>query len=296
MSTHGKVGNLAEIKALQKALDRRLSHHIRTLFRRQYWQFSIGVSSGLKRLLDIVVSLVALCVLFMPFVLLAVLIKMTSHGPAVYVQTRVGQGGGHFKFYKFRSMYHEAPDEDAVRDSSKEIGVQKDLPLNTPANDEADLDRIPLESRSVAIAGGGHEAALAKIQEYRRLLSVDPEKEVRSKVDPNDPNITPMGRFIRKTSIDELPQFYNVLVGEMSLVGPRPPVPSEVERYSLEARKRLDVRPGLTCLWQIRGRSDFTFEQQVDLDKEYILSQSLVRDLVILVQTIPAIIIGRGAY
>ena len=111
-----------------------------------------------------------------------------------------------------------------------------------------------------------------------------------------DPRITRIGRFIRKTSIDELPQFFNVLFGDMSLVGPRPPLPSEVQKYTLEDRKRLNIKPGLTCLWQIKGRSDIPFKEQVRLDKEYIQSQSLKQDLLILLRTVPAIISGRGAY
>ena len=111
-----------------------------------------------------------------------------------------------------------------------------------------------------------------------------------------DPRITRVGRIIRKTSIDELPQFFNVLFGDMSLVGPRPPLPSEVQKYTLEDRKRLNIKPGLTCLWQIKGRSDIPFKEQVRLDKEYIQAQSLKQDLVILLRTIPAIISGRGAY
>ena len=111
-----------------------------------------------------------------------------------------------------------------------------------------------------------------------------------------DPRITRVGRFIRKTSIDELPQFFNVLFGDMSLVGPRPPLPSEVQKYTLEDRKRLNIKPGLTCLWQIKGRSDIPFKEQVRLDKEYIQSRSLKQDLMILLRTIPAIISGRGAY
>ena len=111
-----------------------------------------------------------------------------------------------------------------------------------------------------------------------------------------DPRITPVGRILRKTSMDELPQFFNVLFGDMSLVGPRPPLPSEVQQYSLEDRKRLDVKPGLTCLWQIQGRSDIPFKKQVKLDKEYIQSQSLRKDLLILLRTVPAILSGRGAY
>lgn len=111
-----------------------------------------------------------------------------------------------------------------------------------------------------------------------------------------DPRITPAGRILRKTSMDELPQLFNVLLGDMSLVGPRPPLPQEVMKYSLEDRKRLNVIPGLTCLWQISGRSDIPFNRQVELDKEYIHSRGIRKDLVILLKTVPAILTGRGAY
>ena len=112
----------------------------------------------------------------------------------------------------------------------------------------------------------------------------------------DDPRITKVGRFLRRTSLDELPQLWNVFIGDMSLVGPRPPVPSEVLEYTLEDRKRLDVIPGITCLWQIKGRSDIPFNEQVQLDKEYILAPGIWKDIVILFKTIPAIIGGRGAY
>ena len=112
----------------------------------------------------------------------------------------------------------------------------------------------------------------------------------------NDPRITRCGRFIRKYSIDEAPQFFNVLLGDMSLVGPRPPLPSEVAQYSLDDRKRLEILPGITCIWQISGRSDIPFREQVVLDKEYIRGQSLWKDVLILFKTIPAVLAGKGAY
>ena len=112
----------------------------------------------------------------------------------------------------------------------------------------------------------------------------------------HDPRVTPLGRLLRRSSLDELPQLLNVLLGDMSLVGPRPPLPSEVARYSLEDRKRLNAIPGLTCLWQVGGRSDIPFSQQVQLDKAYIHSRSFRGDLAILLRTIPAILTGRGAY
>ena len=111
-----------------------------------------------------------------------------------------------------------------------------------------------------------------------------------------DPRITRIGRFIRKFSLDELPQFYNVLIGDMALVGPRPAVVAEVARYDDHARRRLAVRPGLTCYWQIMGRAELDFNQQVELDLKYIANRSIIEDARILLATPRAIISGRGAY
>ena len=111
-----------------------------------------------------------------------------------------------------------------------------------------------------------------------------------------DPRITRVGKWLRKFSLDEFPQFYNVLRGDMSLVGPRPCLPREVLRYTLAQRRRLEVTPGLTCLWQIGGRSEIDFSGQVQLDVRYIESQSFWGDLAILAKTIPAVLLGKGAY
>jgi exopolysaccharide biosynthesis polyprenyl glycosylphosphotransferase len=111
-----------------------------------------------------------------------------------------------------------------------------------------------------------------------------------------DPRVTWIGRIIRKVSIDELPQLWNVLKGDMSLVGPRPPVPKEVELYTLSDRRRLDIIPGITCIWQVSGRGDIPFDEQVQLDVQYIESQSFWMDIKILLKTIPAVLTGKGAY
>ncbi|MCE5240701.1 sugar transferase [bacterium] len=111
-----------------------------------------------------------------------------------------------------------------------------------------------------------------------------------------DPRITRVGRWIRRTSLDETPQLFHVLMGQMSLVGPRPPLPEEVENYEPWQRERLAIRPGLTCIWQISGRSDIPFERWVELDIEYVRRRSLWLDLKILLLTIPAVLSGRGAY
>jgi len=231
-----------EIDTILREQHDRRDHRARRERRMLLWRFTVRFSFALKRLFDIVFSLLALILLFPLFCIVALLIKLTSPGPVFFSQIRVGQYGRHFRFFKFRSMYIDAEER------KKELAGQ---------NQSAD-------------------GVIFKMK--------------------NDPRITPIGRFLRKTSIDELPQFFNVLCSDMSLVGPRPPLPSEVRQYTLEDRTRLNVKPGLTCLWQISGRSDVPFKQQVYLDREYIRSWSLWHDLVILLRTIPAILSGKGAY
>ena len=140
-----------------------------------------------------------------------------------------------------------------------------------------------------------------------RSMCVDAEEKLASLLEKNrhstgitfkvanDPRVTRIGRWLRKFSLDELPQFYNVLIGDMSLVGPRPPVPREVAKYTWADRRRLEVTPGLTCFWQIGGRSNIDFPEQVQLDVQYIESQNFWLDLKILVKTVPAVLLGRGA-
>jgi lipopolysaccharide/colanic/teichoic acid biosynthesis glycosyltransferase len=121
---------------------------------------------------------------------------------------------------------------------------------------------------------------------------IDPKRFKMKK----DPRITTIGRLIRKTSLDELPQLWCVLKGDMSLVGPRPPLPEEVNHYTIDERRRLDIKPGITCFWQVSGRSTLPFDEQVKLDIKYIESQNATLDVKLLLQTIPAVIFGKGAY
>jgi lipopolysaccharide/colanic/teichoic acid biosynthesis glycosyltransferase len=129
-----------------------------------------------------------------------------------------------------------------------------------------------------------------------QLASLNEHTDPRTFKIKRDPRITPIGRIIRRYSLDELPQFFNILKGDMTLVGPRPALPCEVALYSAEDKRRLEVTPGLTCLWQIRGRGNLPFSQQVQLDIEYIEKRGLLLDLEILAQTLPAVVSGRGAY
>ena len=135
----------------------------------------------------------------------------------------------------------------------------------------------------------------AEARKQALLAQSDMAGSVRFKM-KDDPRITRVGRIIRKTSIDELPQLWNVLTGDMSLVGPRLTMPSETDQYSLRERRRLEVIPGLTCIWQVSGRSDIPFDRQVELDVEYIMSQSLWIDIKLLLKTIPVLLLGKGAY
>lgn len=194
-----------------------------------------------KRTLDMVVASIIL-LLATPFMIVtALLIKLTSRGPVLFAQTRIGLGGKPFTCFKFRSMFADAEDR------------REDL---------LHLNELT--------------GPVFKIK--------------------NDPRMTPIGRILRKFSLDELPQLFNVLRGEMSLVGPRPPVPCEVEQYGSRERMRLSVKPGLTCIWQVSGRSNISFERWIELDLIYIERMSLMLDIELLVKTVPAVITCRGAH
>ena len=161
----------------------------------------------------------------------------------------------------------------------------------------------PVFHRAVRVGRGGRKFTFLKLRSMQRdaeelrglLLHLNESQWPAFKL-TNDPRVTRVGRLLRKTSIDELPQLWHVVRGHMSLVGPRPPFPEEVERYEPWMLRRLAVRPGLTCLWQISGRSDLSFEEWMRLDLEYVDRYSPAMDARILLLTVPAVISGRGAY
>jgi len=161
----------------------------------------------------------------------------------------------------------------------------------------------PVFHRAVRVGRGGRKFTFLKLrsmrvgaEELRGLLLHLNQAEGPAFKLHNDPRVTRVGRWLRKLSLDELPQLCHVLQGSMSLVGPRPPFPEEVERYEPWMLRRLSVKPGLTCLWQIRGRSDLSFEEWMRLDLEYVDRQSFRLDVLILARTLPAVLSARGAY
>jgi len=164
-------------------------------------------------------------------------------------------------------------------------------------------DGGPIFFTQIRVGQFGREFKMYKIrsmcldaeQRLKDLLAKNVHKEGVTFKLKDDPRITCVGKWLRKFSLDELPQLYNVLIGDMSLVGPRPPVPREVAKYSLEHRRRLAIKPGITCIWQISGRSEIDFSGQVQLDVNYIEHQTLWTDFLIMARTIPAVFSGKGA-
>jgi exopolysaccharide biosynthesis polyprenyl glycosylphosphotransferase len=205
-------------------------------------QVSLNIWQGfITRLIDITVSASVLILGLPLWIFLALAIALSSPGPIIYKQTRIGLNGRAFQIHKFRSMYKDAD------------------------------------------------------QRLAQLLSQNEARGPLFKM-KNDPRVTPIGKFLRSTSLDEIPQFINILKGDMSLVGPRPALPREVAQYEEWQKGRLAIKPGLTGLWQVRGRSNLTFDEGVLMDLYYIENWSLRLHIQILLRTIPAVLFSRGAY
>lgn len=195
-----------------------------------------------KRLMDILLSLIAIIFLMPIFIIVAIAIKIEDpKGKIIFTQERNGVYPTTFKMYKFRSMVHNA--EELL----EELNNQNEL-----------------------------TGPVFKMKE--------------------DPRITKVGKFIRKTSIDELPQLFNILKGDMSLVGPRPPIPREVEKYNEYQLQRLSVKPGLTCIWQVSGRNSIDFEQWIELDLQYIRERSILLDIKLIFKTFFVLFGDKNAY
>ena len=196
---------------------------------------------AIKRLIDIIGSLIGIILLSPLYIIIAILIKFDSPGKVVFGHTRKGKGGKDIKVYKFRTMYSNASE---IFESF------------TPEQKE----------------------------EYYTNFKLD-----------NDPRVTKLGGFLRKTSLDELPQLFNILKGDMTIIGPRPIVEKEVEKYGDKAEKLFSVVPGLGGYWQANGRSDTTYEERVEMDMYYIDHMCFTLDAKILFQTIFSVLKGEGA-
>lgn len=200
----------------------------------------------IKRTFDILFSLGALVFCLPLFFSIALAIRLTSRGRAIYSHERIGRGGTTFRCYKFRTMYRDA------------------------------------DSRLKAL--------LSQNEEMRR------EWQMARKL-KRDPRITPIGRFLRKSSLDELPQFWNVFRGDLSVVGPRPVVREEIDQfYGAKASKVLSIRPGITGIWQVSGRSDTSYATRVHHDETYVDTQSMLLDIKLICKTLPAMIFSKGSY
>lgn len=207
----------------------------------RYVPLSNNGNKVIKRTMDLIGSVCGIVIISPLMLILAALVKISSPGPVIFKQERVGLHGKPFYMYKFRSMY--------VNADGKLKEMMKD-------NEQT-----------------GHAFKIK-----------------------NDPRITRTGKWIRRFSIDELPQLINIIKGDMSIVGPRPILTFQMEECSQYERQRLVVQPGLTCYWQIGGRADVTWEEWVELDLDYIEDMSLWTDIKMIVKTIPAVLSGDGAY
>lgn len=195
----------------------------------------------IKRLIDVVCSFLGVLVLSPLFIIIAIIIKMTSKGPVFFSQKRVGKNGKEFDMYKFRSMVVNA------EELKEKLAAQNEM-----------------------------SGPMFKMKD--------------------DPRVTKVGKFIRKTSIDELPQLWNILKGDMSLVGPRPSLPKEVAQFDEWMYKRLEVKPGLTCYWQVSGRNNIDFEDWMKLDVKYVEERSLWIDIKLIFKTVFVLFGDKNAH
>jgi len=208
---------------------------------------NIKVYKLIKKLFDFLFSSFILIAFIPLFIIIALLIKLSSRGPIFFLQERIGKNNIPFKCIKFRTMYPEA----------------KDILQNLLKKD------------------------------YKIKREFEETHKIK-----NDPRITPIGKLLRKTSLDELPQFINVLRNEMSIIGPRPIVKAEKKKYGKNLRKVLKIKPGITGLWQVSGRNNLTYKKRVTLDLNYVKNYNLIMDIRILIRTFGVILfpLDRGAY
>ena len=246
-----------------------------------------------KRVLDIVITLALLVPLAPVMVVIGIAVKLDSPGPVIFKQARVGSRRrvdeederwetDTFTMYKFRSMHQDA--DPSVHEAFIKAFI------------DGDKARMAQVQRETTLAAGSLSSPsdIDDSVENEETGSLD-DSELEAFKLTRDPRVTRVGRFLRRTSLDELPQFWNVLKGEMSLVGPRPDLPYSVEDYKPWHFERLNAKPGMTGLWQVYGRSQVTWDESVRLDIDYVRDQSLALDLRILLRTPLVVLSGKGA-
>jgi lipopolysaccharide/colanic/teichoic acid biosynthesis glycosyltransferase len=209
-----------------------------------------------KRLIDVAVSALALTLLSPVWALIAAAIKWTTPGPMLYRTPSLGRNARPFTLYKFRTMVDGA--DEAVHRKWIAGYVKRDQPFAVRKGEDGTPEQV-----------------------FKIV---------------NDPRVTPLGRWLRRTGLDEVPQFINVLRGEMSVVGPRSPRPFEYEHYDDRARRRVTIKPGITGLYQVTARATASFSQMVALDLEYARRRSILLDVSIMVRTVPVMVLGRGGF
>jgi len=229
-----------------------------------------------KRVMDVALCLLVLIVALPVMALCALAIGLDSSGPALFVQERVGRGGRRFRMYKFRTMHHN------LNDSSHRAFMKAFVNGKVGDDGNGQDDNMHRTFKRVVADGevGNNGNGNGNGKVYKPAQATQ---------------ITRVGRILRRASLDELPQIINVLKGEMSLIGPRPNVPWEVEEYRPWHHERLEVLPGITGLAQVRGRSGISFDRIVQYDIEYVEKQSLALDLKILWWTVASVVCGEGA-
>ena len=225
-----------------------------------------------KRIMDVTICLLVLPLVLPLMAICALAIRLDSSGPVLFIQDRIGKGGARFRVYKFRTMQHNL--DDSLNRAFMRAFVNGRIDSDEDVGDD------------------GLHWAFKKAFVDRRVKSNGNGKVYKP---VRTSQVTRVGRILRKTSLDELPQIFNVLKGEMSLIGPRPNVPWEVEEYRIWHHERLEVLPGITGLAQVRGRSGILFDRIVEYDIEYIEQQSLTMDLKILWWTLITVFVGTAA-
>ncbi|AFZ45507.1 Undecaprenyl-phosphate galactose phosphotransferase [Halothece sp. PCC 7418] len=237
---------LISVKVLRGAIKRSVDPFVS---KNKYKTIALVAKDGevFKRLFDILFSLAVLVLCSPLYLLLAILIKLSSPGPVFYIQERIGKNYRAFRCIKFRTMVNNA---------------------------DAMMDRLMLEYPELR-------------EEYEENFKLK-----------DDPRVTPVGKFLRYTSLDELPQFWNVLRGDMSVVGPRPLVPEELYKYGRHIDKILTIRPGITGLWQVSGRNDIPYERRVNMDVYYVNFRNWLLDFWVIIKTIGVILFPQdnGGY